>query len=212
MIKINDTYFMENDSTCLTLYKRTVVKSGKTAGKEKLDAVGYFNSGRYDQLFVRLSEIGTSNLDSFDDILTYYKTLKKDILAIFNKNTQKEVAEFLKKSHTDNVEADLGVENGSDDRLQGEADSRKITWLSQPLYDMPLKKWHTIATRIKRRDGFKCRRCKNDVSSLLTVHHIHSRENGGTDEDRNLLTLCKDCHNYIELHEIVNWDELTRVA
>ena len=46
--------------------------------------------------------------------------------------------------------------------------------------------------RIKERDGYACVECGE--SHNLHVHHVVSRENGGTDDDTNLVTLCKLCH------------------
>ena len=97
MIKINDRYLMENDSTCLTLYESKVVIKGKNSGKEYLESIAHFGSGRYDQLFIHLSEIGTAGLDSFDEILEYYKSLKNDINELLRPEGHKSVSEFLQK-------------------------------------------------------------------------------------------------------------------
>jgi len=49
------------------------------------------------------------------------------------------------------------------------------------------------------RDGYKCHHCKGKSGdSRLHVHHIVFRTNGGSDNERNLITLCKTCHD--ELH------------
>lgn len=45
---------------------------------------------------------------------------------------------------------------------------------------------------IKRRDKHKCTECKSKTD--LQVHHIVFRENGGTEEPSNLITLCEFCH------------------
>ena len=39
-----------------------------------------------------------------------------------------------------------------------------------------------------------CEKCNNDNYSILQVHHIIERCNGGTDEESNLLLLCPNCH------------------
>ena len=209
MIKINDRYSMENDQNCLTIYESKVVKSGDNVGKEYLDAIAHFGSGRYDQVLIYLSEIGTVGLNGFDEILAYYKSLKNDINSLLRPENMKSIREFLEKAFSESVSLPSGHENGENDQVQG---AKILTCLSEPLGNISRKEWQEIATRIKRRDGFECRRCKMKVSAKLTVHHIHSRENGGTDEDRNLLTLCKDCHDFIELNEIVNWEALNQVA
>jgi hypothetical protein len=46
------------------------------------------------------------------------------------------------------------------------------------------------------RDGHTCRNCKaNKVGTRLEVHHIIYRSNGGSDLEKNLITLCKPCHD-----------------
>lgn len=57
--------------------------------------------------------------------------------------------------------------------------------------------WRITRGRIKRRDGYQCARCKTKEG--LTVHHIVPRDDGGGDHDGNLITLCEECHNYVEL-------------
>ena len=49
------------------------------------------------------------------------------------------------------------------------------------------------------RDSYKCHQCKSkSKNNRLEVHHIIFRENGGSDEPENLITMCKSCHD--ELH------------
>jgi len=51
-----------------------------------------------------------------------------------------------------------------------------------------------------------------DSTNRLTVHHIKSREDGGTDDPRNLLIVCYECHDHIEDKSIDYINELsTRV-
>jgi len=49
------------------------------------------------------------------------------------------------------------------------------------------------------RDGFECMYCGNDDD--LHVHHLKPRKEGGTDEPRNLITLCSSCHGKMEKHD-----------
>ena len=45
------------------------------------------------------------------------------------------------------------------------------------------------------RDGYVCQRCKGQSKDRrLEVHHIVFRSQQGSDEEANLLTLCKTCH------------------
>ena len=53
---------------------------------------------------------------------------------------------------------------------------------------------------VLNRDNYTCQYCKGkSKDSRLHVHHIIFRSNGGSDEQENLITLCKTCHD--KLHE-----------
>lgn len=53
---------------------------------------------------------------------------------------------------------------------------------------------------VLNRDNYTCQYCKGkSKDSRLHVHHIIFRRNGGSDEQENLITLCKTCHD--KLHE-----------
>jgi len=46
------------------------------------------------------------------------------------------------------------------------------------------------------RDNYSCQHCKGKTKNRkLEVHHIIFRSNGGSDEQENLITLCKTCHD-----------------
>jgi hypothetical protein len=48
------------------------------------------------------------------------------------------------------------------------------------------------------RDNYSCQNCKGKCKdSRLEVHHIIFRANGGSDDEANLVTLCKTCHDRI---------------
>ena len=67
--------------------------------------------------------------------------------------------------------------------------------------------WAKVRERVLRRDHRRCRHCQ--TGRALTVHHIVPRAEGGTDEPRNLVTLCAACHDWAEI-ERPSWDELAR--
>jgi hypothetical protein len=54
--------------------------------------------------------------------------------------------------------------------------------------------------RILARDGFRCsaRFLGGACDTILDVHHIRPREEGGTDEDDNLMVLCHSHHPMLE--------------
>ena len=55
---------------------------------------------------------------------------------------------------------------------------------------------------ILHRDNYTCQ-CCGKKNCRLEVHHIKFKSNGGTDDERNLITLCEDCHKKVHRGEIV---------
>ena len=56
--------------------------------------------------------------------------------------------------------------------------------------------WLVLRDRGIMRDGGKCFIC--GTRRDLTAHHIKPRDEEGKDEERNLITLCEKCHDYVE--------------
>jgi len=56
--------------------------------------------------------------------------------------------------------------------------------------------------RIKEEAGFKCAVTNCNATSPLDIHHIVYQENGGSDDDHNLICLCKNCHGRVHNGEI----------
>ena len=53
------------------------------------------------------------------------------------------------------------------------------------------------------RDNYTCQYCKGKTKdSKLEVHHIIFRRNGGSDQESNLICLCKTCHDKLHKDEI----------
>lgn len=53
------------------------------------------------------------------------------------------------------------------------------------------------------RDRYTCQNCKGEKKDKrLEVHHIIFRKNGGSDEEENLITLCKTCHDSLHNGDI----------
>lgn len=60
-----------------------------------------------------------------------------------------------------------------------------------------------IRAYVLDRDNYICQHCKGKSKDRkLEVHHIIFRRNGGSDEESNLLTLCKTCHDKLHRGEI----------
>lgn len=56
---------------------------------------------------------------------------------------------------------------------------------------------------ILKRDNYICQHCKGKTKdSNLHVHHIIFRSKGGSDNENNLITLCRTCHNKLHDGEI----------
>ena len=55
---------------------------------------------------------------------------------------------------------------------------------------------------ILHRDNYTCQ-CCGKKNCRLEVHHIKFKSNGGTDDEENLITLCKECHDGVHAGTIV---------
>ena len=55
---------------------------------------------------------------------------------------------------------------------------------------------------ILNRDNYTCQ-CCGKKNCRLEVHHIKFRRNGGTDDEENLITLCKECHDGVHAGTVV---------
>lgn len=55
---------------------------------------------------------------------------------------------------------------------------------------------------ILHRDNYTCQ-CCGKKNCRLEVHHIKFRSNGGTDDEENLITLCKECHDGVHAGIVV---------
>lgn len=74
------------------------------------------------------------------------------------------------------------------------------------LIDEKVKKWgyqkgfnYGYSSRreaVLHRDNYTCQ-CCGKKNCRLEVHHIIFRSNGGSDDERNLTTLCEDCHKKV---------------
>ena len=65
--------------------------------------------------------------------------------------------------------------------------------------------WADVARRIRRRDGYKCMVC-SATDTTLDVHHIVYLSHHGTNQQSNLVTLCRKCHE-TEHKRVFDWPE-----
>lgn len=70
--------------------------------------------------------------------------------------------------------------------------------------DLPMEEWHIIRDAVIKKDRYVCQRCLEIFEkSELTVHHIVPRSDGGSNDKGNLITLCHECHDFVELRYIM---------
>ena len=64
------------------------------------------------------------------------------------------------------------------------------------------KDWFNLSSLCKKRDNYKCVRCRraSTPNNRLHAHHIISKSKGGRDELSNLRTLCRECHELRHSH------------
>jgi len=56
--------------------------------------------------------------------------------------------------------------------------------------------YHRLRMAIFHRDRWQCQRCGR--KQRLRLHHIIPRCWGGSNEERNLVTLCRGCHGEVD--------------
>lgn len=80
--------------------------------------------------------------------------------------------------------------------------------------DFHLQAHYIKSTYIFKRDGHTCQACfktrlkVNREGNFMTCHHIVPRDQGGSDIDQNLITLCSPCHNIIEERNLKSKEEI----
>ncbi|WP_311170977.1 HNH endonuclease [Halobellus ordinarius] len=66
--------------------------------------------------------------------------------------------------------------------------------------------WDARRKRVYERDNYTCQNCGTQGGrrgdSELHAHHVRPRSAGGSHDERNLVTLCRDCHNRQHSHDI----------
>lgn len=61
--------------------------------------------------------------------------------------------------------------------------------------------WDKTRRFILDRDFYTCLRCDKHFRAQrdLSVHHLIPRSEDGTDDPKNLVTLCNSCHDFVEV-------------
>jgi len=74
-----------------------------------------------------------------------------------------------------------------------------------------LNSWKDIREQVFERDDYTCMRCGNKkirAKRTLTAHHIIPRNQDGSDDIRNLVTLCIKCHDFVEMNGLNTLKEI----
>lgn len=67
-------------------------------------------------------------------------------------------------------------------------------------FEIPNDEWECLRDEVIRRDKYRCIRCDGQFDMMsLTVHHMIPRANGGGNNIENLISLCSECHDFVEL-------------
>lgn len=75
--------------------------------------------------------------------------------------------------------------------------------------DMSPDEWRLLRYTVIKRDHQKCKRCdKRFKITLLSAHHIMPRDEGGSNDMSNLVTLCHPCHDFVEINHFKTLAEI----
>lgn len=71
-------------------------------------------------------------------------------------------------------------------------------------------RWRKLRRSVLERDHHTCYRCEkvSKNGKGLGVHHIIPRDDEGSDDMDNLITLCHPCHDYVEINELRSLGEI----
>ena len=117
------------------------------------------------------------------------------------------------QAHIDEIKFCKKILPISDSNLIIEVSQFDIALMKNPgLMDEKIKRWgyqkgfnYGYSSRreaILHRDNYTCQ-CCGKKNCRLEVHHVKFRSNGGTDDEKNLVTLCEDCHKGVHDGTIV---------
>ena len=117
------------------------------------------------------------------------------------------------QAHIDEIEFCKKMLPVSDENIILEVSQFDTALMKNPaLINEKVKKWgyqkgfnygySSRRSAILHRDNYTCQ-CCGKKNCRLEVHHIKFRCNGGTNDEENLITLCKECHDGVHAGTVV---------
>ena len=78
---------------------------------------------------------------------------------------------------------------------------------------MPRKKTipEGVKLRVLEEAGYQCAYCGHRDGLNLTAHHIKRKRDGGKDTPENLIALCYNCHNRVDVTESIPEKDIRRL-
>jgi len=70
------------------------------------------------------------------------------------------------------------------------------------------EKWQALRKECYSRDEYRCRKCLKHTKNPA-AHHVIPYEKGGEDSIINLITVCPECHTFLD-HEYIRLSGTTR--
>lgn len=81
--------------------------------------------------------------------------------------------------------------------------NKKVYHENQSDYDITPEEWRLLKYAVIKRDHRRCQRCDKRFKILeLGAHHIMPRDEGGSNDMTNLMTLCNPCHDFVEINHL----------
>ena len=117
------------------------------------------------------------------------------------------------QAHIDEIEFCKKILPVSDENIILEVSQFDTTLMKNPsLMNEKVKHWgyqrgfnygySSRRSAVLHRDNYTCQ-CCGKKNCRLEVHHIIFRSNSGTDDEENLITLCRECHDGIHAGTVV---------
>lgn len=100
--------------------------------------------------------------------------------------------------------SDMARKRGRELRKTPRTEREMVGFIARAIEDKPVKKHPStndveaggVKAKVLRLADGKCEIC--GTTMFLTCHHIIAREDGGLNEEDNLIALCRTCHDEIE--------------